>query len=114
MAKPRGRVVDHHGESSRKQLAGERAWECWLGAVLGHQRGSLAHQRGFLDLVDRPLLAAILDPAGAAAGADGGRVQTKADRDQGRSAQRATWHKNLSDLSGLPWRGWWRHPPCQP
>src|SRR5215211_7473813 len=63
-------------------------------------RGQLAgrgEQRGFLDLVDRPLLAAVLDPAGAAAGADGDRVQTKADGDQGRSAQRAAGHENLTD-----------------
>src|SRR4029453_7002374 len=93
--------------ASSKQLAAkccERAWECWLGcwlgAALGHERGFLGHERGFLDLGDRPLLAAVLDPAGAAAGADGGRVQTEGDGDQGRSAQRAGWHKNLSDLSG--------------
>src|SRR5215211_282085 len=83
----------------------ERAWECWLGcwlgAALGHERGSLAHERGFLDLVDGPLLVAVLDPAGAAAGADGDRVQTEGDGDQGRSAQRAAWHDNLSDLSDL-------------
>src|SRR4029434_5702897 len=50
-------------------------------------------------LVDVTLLVAVLDPAGAAAGADGDRVQTEGDGDQGRSAQRAAWHDNLSDLS---------------
>src|SRR5918994_1134552 len=43
------------------------------------------------------LLVAVLDPAGAAAGADGGRVQTKGDGDQGRSAQRTAGHENLTD-----------------
>src|SRR5215216_2199490 len=54
-------------------------------------------QGGFLDLVDRSLLVAVLDPACAAAGADGDRVQTEGDGDQGRSAQRAAWHVNLTD-----------------
>ena len=50
-----------------------------------------------LDLADRPLLVAVLDPAGAAAAADGGRVQTEGDSDQGRSAQRTAGHENLTD-----------------
>src|SRR5215217_6410316 len=75
-----------------------------VGLLAGSGPGPSARVLGssarFLDLVDRPLLAAVLDPAGAAAGAGGGRVQTEADGDQGRPAQGATWHKNLSDLSG--------------
>src|SRR4029453_13168329 len=88
--------------ASRKQLAakrGERAWECWLGAALGHEGG-------FLDLVDRPLLAAVLDPARAAAGAQGDRVQTEGEGDQGRSAQRAAWHDRTSLVVSLVDVGW--------
>src|SRR5215207_11569980 len=72
----------------------------WLGATGGHERGSLGRgeECGFLDLVDRALLVAVLDPAGAAVGADGGRVQTEGDGDQGRSAQRAAWHQNPSPV----------------
>src|SRR4029453_18490891 len=53
-------------------------------------------QGGFLDLVDRPLLVTVLDPARPAAGAGGDRVQTETDGDQGRSAQRAAWHQSTS------------------
>src|SRR4029450_2769974 len=63
----------------------------------GVQSAGRGEQGGFLDLVDRPLLVAVLDPAGLAAGAGGDRVQTKADGDQGRSAQRAAWHETLAD-----------------
>src|SRR4029453_12493510 len=55
------------------------------------------HEGGLLDLVDRPLLVAVLDPAGVAAGADGDRVQTEGDGDQGRSAQRTAGDENLTD-----------------
>src|SRR5215218_9813681 len=66
-------------------------------AVLGVQLAGRGEQGGFLDLVDRSLLVAVLDPARTAAGADGDRVQTEGDGDQGRSAQRAAWHENLTD-----------------
>src|SRR5215203_4122996 len=76
----------------------------WLGATGGHERGSLGRgeECGFLDLVDRALLVAVLDPACAAAGADGDRVQTEGDGDQGRSAQRATRHQR-TPLRWSPW-----------
>src|SRR5215211_9412083 len=69
-------------------------WRC---QPCGVQLAGRSKQGGFLDLVDLPLPVAVLDPAGAAAGADGDRVQTKADGDQGRSAQRAAGHENLTD-----------------
>jgi hypothetical protein len=85
-AKPLRLVVDHHGECS-KGVADRDAWvSVWWAAG---EESALIYQRGFLDLVDRPLLVAVLDPAGAAAGAGGDRVQTEADGDHGRSAQRA-------------------------
>src|SRR6266545_506560 len=70
----------------------EAAGRC-LGAALGHERW-------FSDLVDGPLLVAVLDPACVAAGAEGDRVQTEGDGDQGRSAQRAAWHENPLRTSG--------------
>src|SRR5918994_4366204 len=73
-------------------MRGGRAQAWWLGCWLGP---ALSHQRGFLDLVDRLLLVAVLDPAGAAAGTGSDRVQTEADGDQGRSAQWAAWHEDL-------------------
>src|SRR5918995_3903273 len=79
-------------------MRGGRAQAWWLGCWLGP---ALSHQRGFLDLVDRPLLVAVLDPAGAAAGAAGDRVQTEADGDQGRSAQWAAWHLRTSLVVSL-------------
>src|SRR5215216_1800222 len=79
--------------SSPEAAAVERAWRC---QPCGVQLAGRGEQGGFLDLVDRPLLAAVLDPTGAAAGADGDRVQTEADGDQGRSAQRAAWHQRTS------------------
>src|SRR6266542_3802758 len=42
-------------------------------------------------LPDRPLLAAVLDPARVAAGAEGVWVQADQDRDAGRCAQWAAW-----------------------
>src|SRR5918995_7432754 len=63
----------------------------------GIQSVGRGEQGGFLDLVDRSLLVAVLDPARTAAGADGDRVQTEGDGDQGRSAQRGAWHENLTD-----------------
>src|SRR5918995_4045486 len=79
-------------------MRGGRAQAWWLGCWLGP---ALSHQRGFLDLVDRPLLVAVLDPAGAAAGAGSDRVQTEADGDQGRSAQWAAWHLRTSLVVSL-------------
>jgi hypothetical protein len=93
-AKPPGLVVGSPWRASWKQLAAARCarvgvWlGCWLGAALGHERG-------FSDLADRLLLVAVLDPACAAAGAEGDRVQTEGDGDKGRSAQRAAWHEIL-------------------
>src|SRR5512133_4039525 len=75
----------------------ERWWRCGAASWCWGPSAGRGEQGGFLDLVDRPLLAAVLDPAGAAAGADGDRVQTKADGDQGRSAQRAAWHEDLTE-----------------
>src|SRR5918994_1980477 len=83
-------------------MRGGRAQAWWLGCWLGP---ALSHQRGFLDLVDRSLLVAVLDPARPAAGAAGDRVQAEADGDQGRSAQRAAWHEDLSGR--LLGRGRW-------
>src|SRR5215211_3859066 len=84
--------------SSPEAAAVARAWR---GQPCGVQLAGRGEQGGFLDLVDRPLLVAVLDPAGVAAGADGDRVQTEGDGDQGRSAQRAAWHENLTDGRAL-------------
>src|SRR4029453_3431234 len=62
---------------------------------------SLGQQRGFLDLVDRPLLVPVLDPAGAAAATGSDRVQTETDGDHGRSAQWAAWHLRTSLVVSL-------------
>src|SRR5215217_2210227 len=78
----------------RKQHRSRRRW--WRGRGAGVRLAGRGEQRGFLDLADLPLLVAILDPAGLAGGAGGDRVQTKADGDQGRSAQRAAWHQRTS------------------
>src|SRR5215211_2156378 len=75
----------------------ERWWRGGAASRAGVQLAGRGKQCGFLDLVDRPLLVAVLDPARPAAGAGGDRVQTKADGDQGRSAQRAAGHENLTD-----------------
>jgi hypothetical protein len=61
------------------------------------------HEGGFWDLVDGPLLVAVLDPAGVAAGADRDRIQAEGDRDQGRSAQRAAWHQRAYLGSAAGW-----------
>src|SRR5215211_4123605 len=74
----------------------ERWWRGGAASRAGVQLAGRGKQCGFLDLVDRPLLVAVLDPARPAAGAGGDRVQTKADGDQGRSAQRAAWHQRTS------------------
>jgi hypothetical protein len=59
---------------------------------------------GFLELLDRLLVAAGLGPARTAAGAEDERVGTEHDGDGGRSAPRAAWHENLSGrLCGLGW-----------
>src|SRR5215217_9355118 len=79
--------------SSPEAAAVERAWRC---QPCGVQLAGRGEQCGFLDLVDRPLLVAVLDPARPAACAGGDRVQTKADGDQGRSAERAAWHQRTS------------------
>src|SRR5215212_1860574 len=76
------------------------------GQPCGVQSAGRGKQGGFLDLVDRPLLVAVLDPARPAAGADGDRVQTKGDGDQGRSAQRAAWHQRTSLVISLVTMGW--------
>src|SRR4029453_4167496 len=77
---------------------GSSRWSAWSWQrVLGVQLAGRGEQGGFLDLVDRPLLVAVLDPARAAVAADGDRVQTETDGDQGRSAQRAAEHENLTD-----------------
>src|SRR5918997_7230511 len=70
--------------------------ELWRCQRAGSQLAGRGKQCGFLDLVDRSLLVAVLDPAGAAAGAGGDRVQTETDGDQGRSAQRTSWHQRTS------------------
>src|SRR5215211_720356 len=85
----------------RKQHRSRRRW--WRGRGAGVRLAGRGEQRGFLDLVDRPLLVAVLDPAGLAGGAGGDRVQTKADGDQGRSAQRAAWHQRTSVRSSWLW-----------
>src|SRR5919204_1602118 len=74
----------------------ERARSCGAVSRAGVQLAGRGEQCGFLDLIDRPLLAAVLDPARAAAGADGDRVQTEGDGYQDRSAQRAAWHDRTS------------------
>src|SRR5687767_2937814 len=79
-------------------------WRCGAASPCGVQLAGRGKQGGFLDLVDRSLLVAVLDPARPAAGARGDRVQTKADGDQGRSAQWAAWHQRTSVRSS--WR-WW-------
>src|ERR687897_1640883 len=79
-------------------MRGGRAQAWWLGCWLGP---ALSHQRGFLDLVDRLLLVAVLDPAGAAAGTGSDRVQTETDGDHGRSAQWAAWHLRTSLVVSL-------------
>src|SRR4029450_2518033 len=82
--------------SSKEAAAADSAVALWRGQPCGVELAGRGEQGGFLDLVDRPLLVAVLDPAGAAAGGDGDRVQTEADGDQGRSAQRAAWHQRTS------------------
>src|SRR4029453_5333808 len=84
------------GGSSPEAAAADSPVALWRGQPCGVQLAGRGEQGGFLDLVDRPLLVAVLDPARAAACAGGDRVQTEADGDQGRSAQRAAWHQSTS------------------
>src|SRR5215218_2297775 len=79
---------------------GAVALPAWWSPLSG--RGN---EGGFLNLVDRPLLVAVLDPARAAAGAKSDRVQTEGDGDKGRSAQRAAWHEKplVVSLAAVGW-----------
>src|SRR4029453_18983913 len=103
-------------------LGGAAAVELVALAWCGVRSAGRGEEGGLLDLVDRPLLVAVLDPVGAAAGAGGDRVQTEADGDQGRSAQRAAWHQRTSVRSSWRWEyltdylgvGSWLLPPSLP
>src|SRR6266498_1006783 len=81
-AKPPRLVVDHHGKSSQEAARRCRdvSVELWRGRRAGLQLPGRGEECGFLDLLDRVLLAAGLGPTCAA----------------------AAWHENLpGDLLGL-------------
>jgi hypothetical protein len=100
----------------REQHAGVAmcTWSCGAASVLvsSYRVPGRGEECGLLDLLDRPLLAAVLGPAGAAAGAEDERVDTEHDGDGGRSAPRTAWqwHENLLVVSVVE-VGWLRAAP---